>query len=372
MRPLALAPIVLACAACHVTRPSELPRDEPYLVAVKSAGIPESMPWYTRFAEHTWVDVKCGDEDSWRRAEVLGESSGARCLAISAPVARRDVRWRKEAVRVERVIVGPDARRIAEGLESAVQRAAPTYANDGYEAWPGPNSNTFVRALTNELPELAFVFDHNAVGKDYAILDAGLTPSRTGVHLDTWPLGVAVGAGEGVEVHFLQLTLGVRVWPPRLVLPFLPPIPWEDTVETPSAASECPTSADHSVEMPAEDDADMILETHSTLRVACVPTLEPGQLVLVTTTGRTRWISMRVERTQPNAGEPAGGLNATVVVRGDERLDLSRHVAFDAQGKAAVGPFAVDDLRATLEVELAADGHLDAHILVERGRKTGP
>jgi hypothetical protein len=96
------------------------------------------------------------------------------------------------------------------------------YANGGYEAWPGPNSNTFVRELTQQVPELAFVFDHNAVGKDYAWFDAGRAPSRTGVHFDTWPIGASVAMKEGRELHWLQLTFRLR-----LELPFLPPIPWE-------------------------------------------------------------------------------------------------------------------------------------------------
>ncbi len=101
------------------------------------------------------------------------------------------------------------------------------YASGGYEAWPGPNSNTFMRELTQQIPELAFVFDHNAVGKDYAWFDAGLAPSRTGVHFDTWTIGATVAMKEGLELHLLQLTFGLHLWTPRLELPFLPPIPWE-------------------------------------------------------------------------------------------------------------------------------------------------
>lgn len=218
--------LVLLVGACRVARPSDLPKDERWIVAVKSAGIPRFMPWYSHFAEHTWVDVKLGEEERWLRAEVLNESSGAACSPIGAVEARGDWRWSDEAVRVHAVIVGERAQRIAQRIESVTAQLAPRY-DGGYEAWPGPNSNTFVRDLSREIPELAFTFDHNALGKDYAWLRAGLTPSRTGVELDTWPLGFAVALREGFELHVLQLPFAVRVWPPRIALPIAPALPWE-------------------------------------------------------------------------------------------------------------------------------------------------
>ncbi len=218
------------CAACSVARPTALPAAEPWIVAVKSAGIPKFMPWYAHFAEHTWVDAKLGDEQHWVRAEVLNESAGATCVPISAAEARSDWRWGDEPVRVHEVIVGERAKRIAERVESVTTRVAPRY-DAGYQAWPGPNSNTFVRELTFELPELAFVFDHNALGKDFTWARARLTPSHTGMEFDTWPIGVALALREGVELHFLQLTFALRVWPPRLALPFLPALPWERAPE---------------------------------------------------------------------------------------------------------------------------------------------
>jgi hypothetical protein len=225
--PRVAGPLLVLASACAVTRPSELPRAEAWVAAVKSAGIPGSMPWYSRFAEHTWVDVKCGDDAHWIRSEVIGAHSGACCETITAREAYSDWRWMDEVVRVHRVVVGESARRVAERIAAVTAALAPRYKNGGYEAWPGPNSNTFMRDLARELPEFAFVFDHNAVGKDYTWLDAGWSPSRTGVSFDTWPLGATLALEEGVELHFLQLTFGVRLWPPRLELPFLPPIPWE-------------------------------------------------------------------------------------------------------------------------------------------------
>ncbi|MFM8653300.1 MAG: hypothetical protein ACKODZ_01005, partial [Verrucomicrobiota bacterium] len=57
-----LWPVALAgtAAACAAPRPSGLPRDDDWLVVVKSARLPAWWPWYVRFADHTWLDVKRG------------------------------------------------------------------------------------------------------------------------------------------------------------------------------------------------------------------------------------------------------------------------------------------------------------------------
>jgi hypothetical protein len=79
--------------------------------------------------------------------------------------------------------------------------------------------------MAREVPGLAFVFDHNAAGKDYTPwLYLGPTASRTGFRVDTLPVGFALGLREGVEVHLLQLTVGVALFPPALEIPFIPHI----------------------------------------------------------------------------------------------------------------------------------------------------
>ena len=175
-----LPAVVLACvaAACAAPRPSALPPDEDWLVVAKSARLPGWWPWYARYADHSWIDVKCGSEDGWRRCEVLGESFGAVCEAIPAREARRDRRWDGQPVHVQHVVRGAAAQAVAARLPAAVEALAARYGDGGYAAWPGPNSNTFVRDLGREIPELAVGFDHNAVGKDYAWFAAGLAPSR--------------------------------------------------------------------------------------------------------------------------------------------------------------------------------------------------
>lgn len=236
----ALALAALALAACRVARPSELPRERT-LVALKSCRLPEFTEWFTHFAHHGWIDAHRAGDDHWTRYEVFSRARGVRREEIHGDVAREDLRWRDREVRVLALVEGEAAERALARLPEVARGLHEKYRT-GYEAWPGPNSNTFLVDVAREIPELAFEQHHNALGKDYTPwIAAGPTASRTGVRVDTLPLGVAVGAAEGVELHLLQLTFGVQLVPPRLELPFLAELPWSSSVvlpDRPSAAFE--------------------------------------------------------------------------------------------------------------------------------------
>jgi len=222
-------------------RPSSLPAAE-HLVAIKSVRLPVRswLPWYTRFAEHAFVDVK--DGAGWHRIEwndssriprviqttddggndvALMRLERIRIQTIDAEDALADVRW-EEGVAVLDWFDGDEAARLGARI-LAVAADYPDAAD--YRAWPGPNSNSFVEwlALQTGMP---VVLPCNAVGKDYTPwLRAGTSSSRTGLELETIVLGAQVGLREGVELHLLGLTVGVGLWPPQLKLPFLPAIP---------------------------------------------------------------------------------------------------------------------------------------------------
>lgn len=232
---VALAPL----ASCQVPRPSGLPRDPAWLLAVKSCRCPDGEPTITHFAHHTWFDAKLGDDAHWVRIEVEDDSSGVTEVPIDASFAYADIRWGDREVRVLDLLAGAEARDRIEAVRAAARELSPFYARH-YAAWPGPNSNTFVADVARRVDGVAFPLHHNAVGKDHARwLHAGPTTSKTGLRLDTLPLGLAVGLREGVELHILQLTFGVSLWPPRLELPFLPELPWASDA-TPSLKPPLP------------------------------------------------------------------------------------------------------------------------------------
>lgn len=211
--------LTAALAACAV-RPSEV-GDATHIVVVKSVRLPDRdwLPWYTRFAEHAWVDLE--HDGQWYRIEWNQHQDEIGIDRISEERARMDERWER-AIAVHGVVTGDFARTLAKRV-LACAKSFPAAAD--YRAWPGPNSNTFVDWLARETG-LPLHLPPNAVGKDYTgWLRIGPSSSGSGVELETALAGVQVGLREGIELHVIGLTLGVGLWPPQLKLPFLPAIP---------------------------------------------------------------------------------------------------------------------------------------------------
>lgn len=192
------------------------------MVIVKSARLPDRdwLPWFTRFAEHAWVDVKQGA--AWQRVEWNSHLHAVRIEPIGAELAMLDERWQR-GVAVHAVHHGADAARIG----AAILQVAGSYPDvHDYRAWPGPNSNSFVVWLSRQVQGFSLQLPPNAVGKDWTPwVRVGGTTTRTGVAVDTALFGAQVGLAEGVELHVLGLTAGVGLWPPQLKLPFLPAFP---------------------------------------------------------------------------------------------------------------------------------------------------
>ena len=187
---------------------------------IKSVRLPDRswLPWYSRFAEHLWIDFLYAG--TWHRME-WDDINHIRTFEIGPEQAFVDERWER-SIAVHESYRGP----WAEGVAARLLTVAPEYpCVDDYRAWPGPNSNSFVEWLAIEMG-MPVVLPPQAIGKDFTTwFHAGLTSSRTGIEIETLPLGLQVGLREGVELHLLGLTMGVGLWPPALKLPFLPAIP---------------------------------------------------------------------------------------------------------------------------------------------------
>ena len=211
--------IALATGSC-ATRPSGLQPGRGARVLVKTAHLPSGEPWYARWADHTWFDVR--SDGGWWRVEVLGPWSGVRKQEISGADAFSDDRWGREA-HVLADIGEPDAARIA--AEVLAKAEGYPFA-DGYEAWPGPNSNTFAVWLSREVEGLEFDPYSTAVGRGHrGWIGAGWNPAGDGVEITTPLLGLEAGLLHGVDVQILAWTVGVGIWPPAIRLPFLRGIP---------------------------------------------------------------------------------------------------------------------------------------------------
>lgn len=213
---------LLLGTGCASMKPSlSIPKTSDFLVAVKDAGLPNSEPWLTRFAKHTWFDIKAGPESPWIRVEILNEHSGVLVTPIPSESVWDDFRWDRRAVRILRLFEGEKAREIAEAILSHTALRE----SSRYRAWPGPNSNTFAEKLLRTIPGFGARLHHNAVGKDWtALFFAGASSTGSGLRLDTPVLGMQIGLEDGLQLHFLQLSLGLSFWPPAVEIPFLPRI----------------------------------------------------------------------------------------------------------------------------------------------------
>lgn len=112
---------------------------------------------------------------------------------------------------------GDDARRLIDVLQEP--ESYPYH--DRYWIWPGPNSNGYARWALDQAA-LAIDLEPRMIGKDWHGLlgfGAGLTPTRTGLHLDLLTLGAAIGLQDGIELHLLGFTFGIDWWPPALKTP---------------------------------------------------------------------------------------------------------------------------------------------------------
>jgi hypothetical protein len=118
---------------------------------------------------------------------------------------------------------GGDAERLIPKIRFVIE----TYkfrAYGDYHPWPGPNSNTFVQAALDAVPELNAVLPPTAIGKDYPYDGAwyGFTPSRTGIFFNlAGYLGLKIGWVEGIELNLLGGVIGIDLRRPAIKLPAL-------------------------------------------------------------------------------------------------------------------------------------------------------
>lgn len=133
--------------------------------------------------------------------------------AVVRVFAAPTVRWRGIFAVHSWIVLKPDG------------DTAYTWRNRGdYRVWPGPNSNTFVAAVLDAVPEAQVTLPPTAIGKDYPYDGrwVRLTASGTGVRLSLGgAAGVTVGWVEGIEVNILGGVAGIDFRRPALKLPGL-------------------------------------------------------------------------------------------------------------------------------------------------------
>jgi hypothetical protein len=175
-----------------------------------------TVRWRGIFAVHTWIVVK---ERGGSRYSRYDYTAWGEPIRVDGFVP--DGRW--FGARPETVVSvdGDEAEKLIPKIRNVIETYKfRTYGD--YIAWPGPNSNTFVQAVLDAVPELRAVLPPTAIGKDYPYRGewCGLTSSGPGLFISLGGyLGLTVGWVEGIELNLLGGVLGLDIRRPALKLP---------------------------------------------------------------------------------------------------------------------------------------------------------
>lgn len=177
-----------------------------------------TVRWRSIFAVHTWIVVKEKDAASYSRYDYTAWGEPIRTNGF-AP----DGRWFGAMPETVVAVDGEHAEALIPKIRDVIENYRFRSYGD-YSAWPGPNSNTFVQAALDAVPELRATLPPTAIGKDFPYTGRwiGLTSSGTGAYLSlAGYLGIMVGWVEGLEVNFLGAVVGIDLRRPALKLPGL-------------------------------------------------------------------------------------------------------------------------------------------------------
>jgi Protein of unknown function (DUF3750) len=177
-----------------------------------------TVRWRGIFAVHSWIVFKEQDAPRYTRYDYTAWGEPIRANGFAA-----DGRWFGALPQTVVAVDGEEASRLIPKIRDVIDNYKFRAYGD-YSAWPGPNSNTFVQAALNSVPELKAVLPPTAIGKDYPYQGEwiGLTPSRSGFYLTLGGyLGLTVGWVEGIELNFFGAVLGVDFRRPALKFPGL-------------------------------------------------------------------------------------------------------------------------------------------------------
>ena len=120
-----------------------------------------TVRWRSIFAVHTWIVVKERDAASYSRYDYTAWGEPIRSNGF-AP----DARWFGATPQTVVAVDGEEASRLIPKIRHVIDNYKFRAYGD-YSPWPGPNSNTFVQAALDAVPELKAVLPPTAIGKDY-------------------------------------------------------------------------------------------------------------------------------------------------------------------------------------------------------------
>lgn len=121
--------------------------------------------WRGWFAIHTWIAAKKTGEPSYTVYEVIGWRQRIGLPVIRVEKDIPDRYWFGERPRLLKELRGNGV----DLLISDVDLAVNSYPwPDTYDAFPGPNSNTFTAWISRKVPRLGLELPFSAIGSGYA------------------------------------------------------------------------------------------------------------------------------------------------------------------------------------------------------------
>jgi hypothetical protein len=175
-----------------------------------------TVRWRGIVAVHSWIVFKDKGAARYSRYDYTAWGEPIRVDGFVA-----DGRWFGEVPDEVFRADGERAATLIPKIRTAIENYK--YRNLGdYRAWPGPNSNTFVAAIIDAVPEMHAVLPPTAIGKDFPYDGEwfGRTPSGTGLRATLGGyLGITVGWLEGFELNVLGAVLGIDIRRPAIKIP---------------------------------------------------------------------------------------------------------------------------------------------------------
>jgi hypothetical protein len=245
---VSLSAILLVCfmlvgplfmAACSQTRDDRgwqfadrssaglAPKPEQHEAAVLQIYGARAYSWRGHFAVHTWIATKAQGQADYEVHEVVGWGYDK----VRSRSGEPDRAWYGNRPALLADIRGERAEAMIPQVVQAIQDYPYRYR---YQAWPGPNSNTFVAWVIRQVPDLRVALPNNAIGKDYLVEGfIAETPTGTGYQFSLWgTFGLLLSVREGFELNVLGLSLGVDPLALAIKLPGVGQIgfadPWID------------------------------------------------------------------------------------------------------------------------------------------------
>ena len=178
----------------------------------------QTVRWRGIFATHSWIVFKPAGSAGYTRYDYTAWGEPIRLNGFEP-----DGRWFGYVPEVVFAADGPAAEAMIPPMQTAIREYAWRKQGD-YRAWPGPNSNTFVAAVMDAVPQIRTALPPTAIGKDYPYDGRWLrlTPSATGFRLSLGGyFGLTVAWVEGLELNILTAIAGFDLRRPAVKLPGL-------------------------------------------------------------------------------------------------------------------------------------------------------